>query len=54
MSYYDDYIADGLCCEGCGGYLDGSEPGFSRFCDGCRKSVKAPAKAKKRGRRHAD
>lgn len=36
MSYYDDYVAEGLCCESCGGLLDGSEPGFSRLCDGCR------------------
>ena len=35
MSFYDDYVADGLCCASCGGLLDGGEPGFSRFCVGC-------------------
>ena len=35
MSYFEDYIEDGLCCEGCGAYLDGGEPGFVRYCAGC-------------------
>ncbi len=35
MSYFEDYIEDGLCCEGCGAYLGGSEPGFVRRCAGC-------------------
>ena len=30
MSYFDDYIADGLCCESCGGLIDSDEPGFVR------------------------
>jgi hypothetical protein len=47
MSYYDDYVAEGLCCECCGAYLDGTEPGFSRLCDGCRAPVKQPKPARK-------
>ena len=26
MSYFEDYIEDGLCCMQCGGYVDGDEP----------------------------
>lgn len=32
MSYFDDYIADGLCCATCGAFIDGGEPGFARYC----------------------
>lgn len=39
MSYFDDYIADGLCCESCGGLIDLDEPGFVRLCDGCKPPV---------------
>lgn len=52
MSYFDDYIADGLCCEGCGAYLGGSEPGYVRYCAGCRpaeKSTKVSARLGGRG-----
>ena len=31
MSYFDDYIADGLCCNVCGAYIDGDEPGYPRI-----------------------
>ena len=34
MSFYDDYVADGLCCQSCGAYI-GDEPGYPRFCFGC-------------------
>jgi hypothetical protein len=52
MSYFDDYVADGLCCEQCGGLLDGIEPGFVRVCAGCQRASKPkPAKAKRKGRR---
>jgi hypothetical protein len=47
MSYYDDYIADGLCCESCGGYMDGNTPGFSRVCVGCQKAAERLAKPRK-------
>ena len=40
MSYFDDYIADGLCCQICGAYIDGEEPGFPRTCDECLKYEK--------------
>ena len=29
MSYFEDYIEDGLCCQYCGGFIDGDEPRFS-------------------------
>lgn len=35
MSYFDDYIADGLCCQVCGAYIDDDEPGFPRTCNDC-------------------
>lgn len=35
MSYFDDYVADGLCCNVCGAYIDGEEPGYPRTCDDC-------------------
>lgn len=35
MSYFDDYVADGLCCQVCGAYIDGEEPGFPRTCEDC-------------------
>ena len=52
MSYFDDYIADGLCCECCGAVLDMDEPGFVRRCDGCDTKPK-PAKRKRNRRRRA-
>lgn len=52
MSYYDDYVAEGLCCESCGAYLDGNEPGYSRFCYGCQKARdRETAKLNKRARK---
>jgi hypothetical protein len=35
MSYFDDYVADGLCCSVCGEYIDGEEPGYPRTCKNC-------------------
>lgn len=35
MSYFDDYVADGLCCNICGEYIDGEEPGYPRTCENC-------------------
>lgn len=46
MSYFEDYIEDGLCCEACGSFLDGSEPGFVRYCAGCEPKGEAPAKVR--------
>lgn len=51
MSYYDDYVADGLCCESCGGYMDGSEPGHSRMCWSCQRATKEQAKPAKKAKR---
>ena len=39
MSYFDDYVADGLCCQTCGEVIDGEEPGFPRECDYCSGKV---------------
>lgn len=36
MSFYEDYVAEGLCCERCGALIDMDEPGFSRLCAGCQ------------------
>ena len=47
MSYFEDYIEDGLCCEGCGEFLGDHEPGFVRRCYTCeRTQQKAPQKRK--------
>jgi hypothetical protein len=46
VSYYDDYIADGCCCECCGAYLDGGEQGFARRCDGCKEPPRSPKSTK--------
>lgn len=40
MSYFDDYIADGLCCNVCGAYIDGDEPGYPRTCEDCLEEEK--------------
>ena len=41
MSFYDDYVADGLCCSSCGEMISGDEPGFARLCAGCSDTFKA-------------
>lgn len=48
MSYFDDYVADGLCCERCGAFMDGDEPGFIRVCEGCQPKEKPKPKKRKR------
>lgn len=35
MSFYEDYVADGLCCECCGVFIDGTEPGYPLLCPHC-------------------
>lgn len=52
MSYFDDYVADGLCCEQCGEIMDGDEPGYVRVCYGCEQATKRKkAKQSKRARK---
>lgn len=34
MSFYEDFVADGLLCMNCGSDIDGKEPGYPRSC-GC-------------------
>ena len=46
MSYFDDYVADGMCCECCGTYM-GNEPGYVRRCDGCQPKPKPKPVARK-------
>lgn len=48
MSYFEDYVQDGLCCEGCGEFLGGDEPGFVRRCAACRDQ--APPAGRKKNR----
>lgn len=51
MSYFDDYVAEGLCCECCGAFMGGDEPGYVRRCDAClraeKKSESKPKRKKK-------
>lgn len=37
MSYFEDYVEDGLCCVSCGEFLGGDEPGFVRMCASCQR-----------------
>lgn len=38
MSFYEDYVAEGLACSSCGQFFfDDDEPGFPRECDECEK-----------------
>ena len=46
MSFYDDYVADGLCCQSCGTFI-GNEPGYPQFCFGCDPERQKAANAKK-------
>jgi hypothetical protein len=39
MSYFEDYIEEGLCCESCGEFLGGDEPGFIRRCASCEAAT---------------
>ena len=48
MSFFDDYVADGLCCQSCGAYLGGDEPGFARFCVACDPARQPPKPKPKR------
>ena len=52
MSYFDDYVADGMCCEGCGEFLGGDEPGFVRRCGGCQLDDEPAAAAAPRRARY--
>lgn len=38
MSYFEDYVEEGLCCEGCGEFLGGDEPGHVRRCATCERA----------------
>lgn len=37
MSFYEDYVAEGLCCQICGTFIDGEEPGYPRICEDCEE-----------------
>lgn len=50
MSYFDDYIADGLCCNICGAYIDGDEPGYPRTCEDCLSEEKSRLNQEKKWR----
>ena len=53
MSYFEDYIEGGLCCEQCGGFMGGDEPGYVRVCYGCEQAAKRqkkPAKSRRRAK----
>lgn len=39
MSYFDDYIAGGLCCQVCGAVIDLQEPGYPRTCEFCSGNI---------------
>ena len=38
MSYFEDYVEEGLCCVQCGEFMGGDEPGFARLCAGCKRA----------------
>ena len=40
MSFFEDYVQDGLCCQICGQVIDFSEPGYPRSGNCCDKNVK--------------
>jgi hypothetical protein len=40
VSYFEDYVEDGLCCAMCGEFMGGSELGFVRYCSSCERSLK--------------
>lgn len=37
MGEIADMMLDGTLCQGCGEYMDDSEPGYPRFCYSCRR-----------------
>jgi len=37
MSFFEDYVQDGICCETCGELIDGSASGFIRRCPACKE-----------------
>lgn len=38
MGEIADLMLDGTLCEGCGVFLDGQQPGFTRLCRDCKKA----------------
>lgn len=57
MSFFEDYVEDGLCCMCCGELIDGEEPGYPRECENCSphrlkkkkgRTVKKDGKSKKK------
>lgn len=48
MSFFEDYVEDGLCCATCGTFIGFDGPGFVQYCcDACephREVQPAPAK----------
>lgn len=41
MSYFEDYVEDGLMCMTCGVLIDETEPGYPRNCASCKRSENA-------------
>lgn len=37
MSFFEDYIQDGLVCPQCGELIDEDEPGYMRICAVCQE-----------------
>ena len=35
MSFFEDYVEDGLCCMSCGQVIDYEAVGYPRFCNSC-------------------
>lgn len=48
MSFYEDYVEDGLCCQVCGAYIDGDEPGYQRTCEECIEHEKSQIEQQKK------
>ncbi len=44
MAFFDEFVADGLCCAQCGEMIDETEPGYVRTCDECKKKKRRTVK----------
>ena len=37
MSFFEDYVEDGICCMCCGQVIDGEAVGYPRLCEDCEE-----------------
>lgn len=48
MSFFEDYVEDGLCCTVCGQVIDGKEAGYPRECEFCKPKIDKVERNKQR------